>query len=308
MDRAIILTKYDECTLCPRMCHANRTKGSLGVCGESSKLMVARASLHPWEEPCISGDNGSGTVFFSGCPLHCVYCQNHEIANGTIGKEISPDRLADIFMELQSQKAHNINLVTPTHYIPHIVTAIDKARTMGLTVPIVYNTSGYETPDSLELLRGYVDIFLTDFRYMDSNTALDYSNAPDYPNVAKEALKKMFELVGTPKFDESGLMKRGIICRILVLPDHYKEAFDILLYLYNTYHDDIYVSLLHQYTPLMSKIPDGDKFNSLKRPLDDYEYNYVLDGAIELGMENVFVQDEGASSDSFIPEFDYRGV
>lgn len=304
-----MLSEYDDCTLCPRACHAKRLLGNTGVCGESSKLFVARASLHMWEEPCISGENGSGTVFFSGCPLHCVYCQNHEIANGDVGKEITLERLSSIYLELQDKKANNINLVTATHYLPHVVESVKLARENGLTIPIVYNTSGYETPDAIEKLRGTVDIFLTDFRYMDSDTARIYSNAPDYADYAKASLAKMFDIVGTPLIDcETGLMRKGIIVRILVLPDHYKEAYDILLYLFRTYGNDIYVSILHQYTPLMSNIPSGEQFNSLRRPLRDDEYNYVLDGAMELDMENVFIQEEGAASDTFIPDFDYTGI
>lgn len=304
-----LLTEYDECTLCPRQCHVNRNNGTKGVCGESSALFVARASLHLWEEPCISGEFGSGTVFFSGCPLHCVYCQNHEIANGNVGKEITLERLSAIYLELQNKKAHNINLVTATHYLPHVIESVKIAREHGLNIPIVYNTSGYETAESIELLKDTVDIFLTDFRYMNEDTANLYSKAPNYPEYAKEALAKMYDNVGCPEFDEAtGLMKKGIIVRILVLPDHYKEAYDILLYLYRTYGSNIYVSLLHQYTPLMSNIPCGAQYDSLRRPLKDEEYNYVLDGALELDMENVFIQEEGAASDTFIPDFDYTGI
>jgi len=308
MDNSLF-SLYENCILCPRKCGADRTSGQPGVCGRTSDLYVARASLHMWEEPPISGENGSGTVFFSGCPLHCVYCQNENIANGTVGREITLERLTEIYLELQAQNANNINLVTPTHYIPHIIAAVSEARKKGLHVPVVYNTSGYETPESIALLKDSVDIFLTDFRYMNESTATLYSKAPNYISYAKEALSEMYKITGAPVFDEeTGLMKRGIIVRILVLPDHYKEAYDILLYLYNTYGDNIYVSILHQYTPVPSIHSHGAEFDSLKRTLTDYEYNYVVDGAVELGMNNVYIQENGADSESFIPEFDLSGV
>lgn len=300
---------YENCTLCPRKCGVNRLSGNVGICGKSSALTVARASLHMWEEPPISGDTGSGTVFFSGCPLHCVYCQNASIANGSVGKEISEEHLVEIFLNLQQQKANNINLVTPTHYIPHVIEGVKSAKEKGLDIPIVYNTSGYERPESISLLKNTVDIFLTDFRYYDSNTAGLYSKAADYTEYAKASLKEMIKITGSPVFDENtGLMKKGVIVRILVLPDHYKEAYDILLYLNTTFGNDIYVSILHQYTPVADVLLLDDSYSSLKRTITDYEYNYVVDGAIELGMENVFIQEDGADSESFIPDFDYTGI
>lgn len=306
---ASLYSLYDNCTLCPRNCNAHRSEGKPGICGKSSSLYVARASLHMWEEPPISGDSGSGTVFFSGCPLHCVYCQNADIANGTVGKEITVERLSEIYLELQSRHANNINLVTPTHYIPHVINSVNAAKKNGLTIPIVYNTSGYESAASISLLRDTVDIFLTDFRYYDTSTAALYSNAPGYIETAKDALHEMYSIVGNPVFDaETGLMRKGIIVRILVLPDHYKEAYDILLYLYNTYGNNIYVSILHQYTPMPAVKALGKEYDSLKRSLTDYEYNYVVEGAEELGMDNVFIQENGADSESFIPDFDLSGL
>lgn len=300
---------YENCTLCPRKCGVNRLAGKTGVCGKTASLSVARASLHMWEEPPISGESGSGTVFFSGCPLHCVYCQNHPIANGSVGRVVPPERLVEIYLNLQAQNANNINLVTPTHFIPHIIESVRNARKEGLTIPVVYNTSGYESPESVKLLSGTVDVFLTDFRYMDHSTASLYSKAPNYIEYAKASLKEMFNITGPNKFDpETGLMKKGIIVRILVLPDHYKEAYDILLYLYNTYGNNIYVSILHQYTPVESVKNLGTEFDSLKRNITDYEYDYVVDGAMELGMENVFIQENGADSESFIPDFDLSGI
>lgn len=304
-----IFELYNDCTLCPRQCHVNRVHGKTGVCKKTASLSLARAALHMWEEPCISGNEGSGTVFFSGCPLHCVYCQNHTIANGDWGRDVSLERLSEIFLELQKRGANNINLVTPTHYIPHIVIAVTKAKENGLNIPVVYNTSGYETPEALELLKGIVDIFLTDFRYYESSTAQKYSKAANYPEYAKASLNKMFELVGPPTFDEkTGLMKKGIIVRILVLPDSYKEAYDSVLYINRTFKEDVYLSILRQYTPIEASLPNGEEYDSLRRTITDYEYNYVLDGILELGIENCFYQEDSSVGESFIPEFDYSGI
>lgn len=301
--------EYDKCTLCPRNCGAKRNDGSTGFCGATSDLFVARAALHFWEEPCISGETGSGAVFFSGCSLHCVYCQNHEISHGNAGKKISVERLSEIFLELQSQNANNINLVTPTHYIPHIISAVDTARKKGLVLPIVYNTSGYEKPETIEMLKNTVDIFLPDFKYINPQTASLFSQAKDYPSVAKNALAKMFELTGAPVFDEkTGLMKRGIIVRLLVLPGNYRETIELLKYLYGTYGDDIYLSIMRQYTPLPETLPEGEAFKVLRRKLTTYEYESVVDEALRLGIKNAFTQEKGVESDSFIPPFTGKGV
>lgn len=304
-----VFEEYANCTLCPRSCKVNRNDLKTGFCGCDSRLLVARAALHMWEEPCISGVEGSGAVFFAGCNLHCVYCQNHEISHGNAGKEITVERLSDIFLELQSQNANNINLVTPTHYIPHIIEAVTVARKNGLSIPIVYNTSGYESVETLEKLRGIVDIFLPDFKYYKSETSQKLSKAPDYPEVAKKALGKMFSLVGKPVFDETtGIMKRGIIVRVLVLPGFYKEAIDIIRYLNETYKDDIYISIMRQYTPIISSLPQDPEFASLKRPITTYEYDSVVNAAIDLGIENAFTQEKGVDKESFIPPFTGKGV
>lgn len=299
---------YKNCTLCPRECHVDRTV-SKGFCGSDASLYVARAALHMWEEPCISGSEGSGTVFFSGCNLHCVYCQNSEISGGLAGKEISVERLAQIFIELQSKKANNINLVTPSHYIPHIIAALDLAKEKGLNIPIVYNTSSYEKPSAVEQLKGYVDVFLPDYKYSDSALAGLYSKAPDYPIIASKAIEKMLEITGKPVFDEStGLIKKGVIVRVLVLPGHTNDAINTIRYLYETFQNDIYISIMSQYTPIPETLPEGEPFDCLKRPITRREYDKVVNVALDMGLTNAFIQEGKACSESFIPAFDNEGV
>ncbi len=307
--------EYTSCELCPRRCGVNRNNGITGRCHESSDLFVARAALHYWEEPCISGTEGSGTVFFSGCGLNCVYCQNREISRGESGKKISVERLSEIFFELAAKGANNINLVTPTHYVPHIIDSIRQAKEKGLSLPIVYNTSGYELPETLDLLRDTVDIFLADFRYMDSDTADAFSFAEDYPARAKAAFDKMFELVGKPVFNDKGMLTKGIVARVLVLPDHADEAVRIVKYLYEHFGDDIYLSLLRQYTPLVNLPCDAGtaragekKYRSLMRTLTTYEYEKVVNAALNLGVKNAYTQEKGTDKESFIPAFDNTGV
>ncbi len=261
-----------------------------------------------WEEPCISGNDGSGAVFFSGCNLRCVYCQNHDISAGSSGKLISKDRLSEIFLELQGKNAHNINLVTPTHFLPHVLYAAEKAKEKGLKLPLIYNTSGYESVESLSLLDGVVDTFLPDFKYFKSETAKLFSNAPDYPEVCKQAIKKMVNLTGTTQFDTHGLIKKGVIVRVLVLPLHTKEAMDIINYLYTEYGDDIYISIMSQYTPIVGIIPEGNEYSCLKRAITDREYEKVIDFALSLGIKNAYIQEGKVNLKSFIPSFDNTGV
>lgn len=275
----------------------------------TSELFVARAALHMWEEPCISGENGSGAVFFSGCNLHCVFCQNHDISKGIFGKSISVQRLSEIFLELQEKGANNINLVTPTHFLPHIIEASSLAKKNGLRIPFVYNTSGYESVKSIEKLKGTVDVFLPDFKYFEEDTALLFSHAKDYPTVAKSAIEKMFEIVGTPQFDEkTGLIKRGVIVRILVLPLHTNEAIKIARYLYEKYADNVYISIMSQYTPLLDVLPNGKEYDCLRRSVTKREYDKVVNACIEMGIRNAFIQGEKVNLESFIPAFDNEGV
>lgn len=295
-----------NCNLCPRQCGADRENGKSGICGVSGKnILAARAALHFWEEPCISGERGSGTVFFSGCPLRCVYCQNYQIAGTEVGMEISEERLKEIFLELQEKGAHNINLVTPTHYTPEIIRVIRKAKEQGLRLPIVYNCSGYEKVETLKMLKGIVNVYLTDFKYMEREAAVRYSKAPDYPEIARAALKEMMNQTGEAKFDENGIMQSGVIVRHLLLPGHVRNARAVVKYVYETYGDQLYLSLMNQYTPL----PQVKKeFPELDRRVTEREYQRLISYALEIGVENAFIQDGNTAKESFIPMFDYEGI
>lgn len=296
-----------KCDLCPRKCLVDRKKGEKGICGQTENLKVARAALHFWEEPCISGDAGSGAVFFSGCPLHCVFCQNENIANGTVGKEISLERLVDIFLELQEKRANNINLVTPGHFVPQIVKALDQAKKEGLTLPVVYNTSSYETVDTIKRLEDYVDIYLPDFKYMSPVLSKKYSHSPDYAEVAKAAIAEMVRQTGKAVFvngDEDNLILRGTIVRHLTLPGCMEDSMQILKYLHETYGDTIYISIMNQFTPLSNL----EKYPELNRRITDEEYETLVDYAIDIGIENGFIQEGDTAEESFIPAFDCEGV
>ena len=288
------------CNLCPRKCGANRKDGEIGFCGATDKVKIARSSLHFWEEPCISGNVGSGTVFFSHCTLKCVYCQNYNISTKNQGRFVTESELSDCFLDLQKQGALNINLVTPTHYVPQIIEALKIAKEKGLALPVLYNTSGYENPETLELLRGHVDIFLPDFKYFQGDLAKKYSGAADYPDIAKKAIAKMFDLVGKCEFGENGIIKKGVIVRHLMLPGLEDDSKKILEYLYKTYGDDIFISIMSQYTPLAT-LPK--EFPELNTKIDMTVYDKLLDFAVDLGIENAFIQEEEAASESFIPEF-----
>lgn len=302
-------TEMTSCVLCPRACGIDRTQGAHGVCGETATVRLARAALHFWEEPCISGSAGSGTVFFTGCQLRCVYCQNQPIAHGSVGKAVTLDRLVDIFFELAQKGANNINLVTPDHFIPQIAQAIRMARARGLTLPFVYNTSSYVTVEALRLLDGLIDIYLPDLKYLDAAHASDYSGAADYPQVAKAALQEMYRQVGAPVFadvagEEEPMLRRGMIVRHLLLPGALEDAKRIMAYIYETYADDVYMSLMSQYTP--SQAVAGHPL--LRRKVRRKDYEALVDEAIRLGVEHAFIQEGSAADESFIPAFDYEGV
>ena len=292
-----------KCSLCPRMCNIDR-EATTGYCGVKNTLRVARAALHFWEEPCISGEEGSGAVFFTGCNLRCVFCQNYQIARAEQGKEITVERLAEIFLELQEQKANNINLVTATHYVPQVVEALKMAKEKGLYIPVVYNCGGYETVETLKLLEGLVDIYLPDFKYVDSERAKRYSRAEDYPEVAKAALAEMVRQQPKAEFDERGIMKKGVIVRHLMLPGGIKDSKAVVNYLYETYGDQIYISLMNQYTPL----PHVADYPEIDRKLKKFEYDRLVDYAISLGVENGFIQEGETAKESFIPAFTNEGV
>lgn len=293
-----------DCTLCPRNCHADRLSGNIGYCGQTAEIRAARAALHMWEEPCISAEDGSGTVFFSGCSVRCVFCQNHDIAVGQHGKIITGERLSGIYLELQEKGANNINLVTPTHYVPQIIESIENARKMGLTLPIVYNTSGYEKAETLRMLDGIVDVYLPDFKYMSAALAEKYSNAPDYADCAKSALAEMVRQVGKPVFDGRGVIQKGVIVRHLILPNCTEDSKRVVKYLYETYGDDIFISIMNQFTPL-DHIAD---YPELQRKITQAEYDEVVDYAVDLGVENGFIQEGETADESFIPSFDYEGI
>jgi putative pyruvate formate lyase activating enzyme len=292
------------CGLCPRNCNINRFGGEIGFCGVGEHLKVARAALHFWEEPCISGDAGSGTVFFSGCSLRCVFCQNQNISRGKSGKVISVRRLAEIFLEQQTRGALNINLVTPSHYTEMIAEALQKAKISGLKIPVVWNSSGYEKSDTLRLLEGLVDIYMPDFKYMHPQTADRYSAAADYFTVAANALAEMYRQQPKVVFDADGIMQRGCLIRHLLLPGCVEESKQLIRYLFDKYSHHVYFSLMAQYTPC----GDLAAYPEINRKVLQSEYDELVDFAMELGIENAYIQGSESASESFIPEFDCRGV
>lgn len=293
-----------DCTLCPRECHADRKNGKVGYCGMDARIYAARAALHMWEEPCISGKKGSGAVFFTGCGLRCCFCQNKEIAIGTSGQEITVERLADIFMELQEKGAANINLVTGAHYALSIVEALDLAKKKGLYLPVVYNSSGYEKVETLRLLEGYVDVYLPDYKYAQSELARRYSHAADYPQVAQRAITEMVRQTGEAVFDEEGYIQKGTIVRQLILPGHTKNSIEALKWLHDTLGEQIYISIMNQYTPVVVQ----EHHTELNRKVTRREYEKVLHAALELGIVNGFFQDGETAKESFIPVFDHEGI
>ncbi len=291
------------CRLCPRECGVERT-AALGFCGQSDKIKIARAAPHMWEEPCISGGNGSGTVFFCGCTLGCVYCQNYAISRcgeSDKGTEISVERLAEIFLELEGSGVHNINLVTPTMFAPQIADAIDAARSRGLSLPIVYNTSGYESERGIASIADKIDIYLPDFKYISADMAKKYSHAEDYPVHAKASLRYMVDKIGAARFGADGMMTRGVVVRHLLLPGQLAESKRVLDYLFSEYENSIYYSIMSQYTPVAAL--DADRFPELNRRVTTYEYQKLIEYAVGLGIKNGFIQDGSAAKESFIPDF-----
>lgn len=287
------------CKLCPRQCGVDRLTGKTGFCGAGKKIRIARSALHHWEEPPISGTAGSGAVFFSHCTLQCVFCQNYEISTLHHGKTITETELADCFLDLQAQGAHNINLVTPTHYVPQIITALDIAKRAGLHLPVVYNCGGYESVDTLRLLEGWVDIYLPDMKYYQDTLAQKYSGAAGYFQQAKQALAEMVRQTGEPVLNENGIMQRGVIVRHMLLPGQLFDSKKIIDYLYNTYHNSVYISIMNQYTPLAHVAG----YPELCRPVSKAYYDTLVDYAAGIGVENAFIQEGGTVSESFIPAF-----
>lgn len=292
----------EPCELCPRMCRVDRVN-QFGFCGAGENLRVALVSLHKWEEPCLVGERGAGTIFFAHCNLKCVYCQNFSISHEGYGAEISVERLAEIFLEQQTRGAANVELVTPTHYTEQICAAIDVAKSRGLTLPIVWNSNGYENLSTLELLRGRVDIFLPDVKYFSDEAAKTFSAAPNYFAIAQAAVKKMFELVGAAQI-VNGQMIRGVLVRHLVLPNFRCDAMKIVDWLYETFGDEIFISLMNQYTPIFR----AAEYKKISRALTTFEYQSVVDHATELGVKNCFIQVGKTADEKFIPNFNLDGV
>lgn len=287
------------CNSCPRKCNINRDD-ALGFCKAPSDYKLSRAALHFWEEPCISGKTGSGTVFFSGCNLRCVFCQNYEISHDANGIEISEDRLLEIFDELVEQGANNINIVNPSHYVKMLAETLKK---WDKKVPIVYNSSGYEDVESLKMLDGLVDIYLPDFKYSRSDKASRYSKASDYPSVALNAIAEMKKQVPDYAFNDDGIMQRGVIIRHLILPSNTNSSLEILDMI-NENFNGTYLSLMAQYTPY-GKLDD---YSEINRKITKREYNKVVDYALDLGLENIFIQELSSADEGYIPSFDNTGV
>lgn len=287
-----------NCNLCPRKCGVNRYEQK-GVCGATNKVKLAHYSLHMWEEPIISGENGSGTIFFSNCNMKCVYCQNKKISLDGYGKLISNKRLGEIMLELQEKGAHNINLVTPTHYVPQIVSVLLKIKGNALKIPVIYNTSSYESVGTVMIMRDLVDIYLADLRYFDDELGKMYSKCDNYFETATMAIDEMYRQVGKYELDDNGMLKRGLVVRVLILPGHARDAKEIINYLYKTYKDDIYISIMNQYTPV-----NKCQYENLNRKVTDDEYDEVIDFAVSIGVKNAFIQEGEAANESFIPEFD----
>lgn len=294
-----------KCNLCPRECNVDRDNGKIGYCGESGTIRVARTSLHQWEEPCITGEHGSGTVFFTGCNLKCIFCQNHNIADSSVGRAFTVEELADAFLRLQDNKASNINLVTAGHFVNQVAEALVMAKQKGLTIPVVYNCSGYESVEALRKLDGLVNVYLPDCKYFSPEISKNYSNAEDYFEVASKAIEEMVRQVGAPVFDEAtGNMIKGVIVRHLVLPGHTKDSMAVIDYLRKTYGDMVYISVMSQYTPVIPQ----EIYTNLNRRVTKREYRKVIDYLLSLGIDNAFVQEGETAKESFIPTFDCKFI
>ena len=296
--------KLETCNLCIRQCAVNRNKGQLGFCKSTSIIKVARAALHFWEEPCISGKNGSGTVFFSNCNMRCVFCQNSNISYEGLGKEINIERLSEIFLELQFKGANNINLVTPTHFVPQIIKALDIAKLKGLKLPIIYNTNGYDSLETIKLLSGYIDVYLPDFKYFNDNYSIKYSNASGYRENIIIILKEMLRQVGIPLFNDNGFIEKGVIIRHLMIPGLLFDSKKIIDLIFKTFGNTIYVSIMNQYTPMHKAF----NFIEINKTLNPKHYDSLIDYAINLGVENGFMQESGTDSTIYIPSFKNEGV
>lgn len=299
-----MLEKLENCTLCPRNCKVNRTLNEKGFCQSGDKIKVSRAALHFFEEPCISNKKGSGAIFFSGCNLRCVFCQNDLISSKNFGVEITVDRLVEIYFELREKGACNINLVTPSHFVSLIAVSLQKAKEKGFDLPIIYNTSSYENVETLKLLDGLIDVYLPDLKYYDDVYGEKYSNAKEYFSVASKAIAEMYRQVGENQFNKDGMIEKGVIVRHLVMPGLVENSKKVIHYLYKTYQNSIYLSIMNQFTPNSNL----EKYPEINRAITEEEYESVLQYAILIGVENAFIQEGGTVSESFIPEFNLEGV
>lgn len=289
----------DNCTLCPHNCKVNRLEGKKGRCKCDNTLKIALASLHMFEEPCISGTNGSGTVFFTNCNLNCIYCQNYEISQGGKGKEITIQTLADIFIKQQEKGANNINLVTPTMYVYQIIESIKLARKNGLKIPIIYNSNGYENIETIKMLNGYIDVYLPDLKYYTNELSKKYSNVDNYFEVATNAIKEMYSQVGNAVFDDNGIIQKGVIIRHLVLPNHIQNTKNILKWINENLPKDIYVSVMAQYFPTYKAKNDS----LINRKLNKKEYKEVLNYLYSLDLQNGYIQELGSHEEEYVPDF-----
>ncbi|MDD4503805.1 MAG: radical SAM protein [Clostridiaceae bacterium] len=292
-----------NCKICPRQCGSNRYK-SAGICGAGAEVLAAKAFLHQWEEPCVSGSLGSGTIFFGGCNMKCVFCQNYKISQENFGKKITVERLAEIMLEMQEQGAHNINLVSPTPYALHIIESVKEAKAAGLSVPVIYNTNGYETTETIKMLKGTIDIYLPDIKYFSDSYAIKYSNAKHYFEYATKAVLEMVEQVGYPIFDSKGIMQKGVIIRHLILPDLMSDSKKILEWIKDNLGRQAYVSLMCQYIPMFN----AAKYGEINRKLDEWEYDLIIDYFFKIGLENGFIQENSSASNDYVPDFDLAGI
>ena len=294
----------ENCTLCMRNCNVNRNKGIKGVCNSTNSIRIARAALHFWEEPCISGKSGSGTVFFSNCNLKCVFCQNYKISSEGFGTEITIDRLAEIFLELQDKGANNINLVTPTHFVPQIIESLKIAKNKGLNLPIIYNTNSIDTLDTIKTLNGYIDVYLPDFKYFEDKYALKYSKIKGYSKNVLEVIDEMVKQVGHPKFNEDGIIVKGVIVRHFLLPGLLFDSKKIIDAIYKKFEDSVYISLMNQYTPMYN----AKMYPEINKSINEKTYDSIINYALSLGVKNGFIQESGTNSEEFVPDFNNEGV
>lgn len=294
----------EKCQICPRDCKVNRLLGNKGYCRCDDKIKIALVSTHNFEEPCISGKNGSGTIFFSNCNLNCVFCQNYEISQEGKGLEVTTERLAEIFIEQQNRGVNNINLVTPTMYVYQIIEAIKKARNKGLNIPIIYNSNGYENVETIKMLKGYIDVYLPDLKYYNDILAVKYSKAPKYFEIATEAIKEMINQVGNPVFNEEGIIQRGVIIRHLILPNHIQNSKNILKWIKENLNEDVYVSVMAQYFPTYK----AKEIEGINRKINKKEYNEIEKFLYTLDIKNGYMQDLGKHEEEYVPDFNLNNV